>query len=159
MTMSSTHNFYASCDSVHREFFSALLFDWQETGQVIEAAEASNDMGVEEGALLLRVRSIGRAATGADGMPLLPCLFVIHSGNAFGPPRMSMDLERWREWFGPEERDLFVQELEAVPGLKHQYRDSEFAILEPAHLSGPAQQKLRDMITACGRRSREGIGL
>jgi len=159
MATHPTHIFYASCDPAHREFFSALLFDWQETGQIVEVAEIPNDMSAESGAALLRVRSLGRAVSAVGDAVLMPCLFVLHAGDGIEPARISMDLDRWREWFGPEERDLFVQELEAMPGLKSRRRGSDFALLEPAHLSGPGQQKLRHLITGFGRGSREDIGL
>ena len=160
MTTNLTHIFYASCDPAHREFFSALLFDWQETGQIVELADAANDMSAEEGAVLLRVRSLGRASSDEQSGALhMPCLFVLHAGDSLDSARVSMDMDRWREWFGSEERDLFVQEIESIGGLKSRRRDNDFSILEPAHLSGPAQQKLRHLITGFGRGSREDLGL
>jgi len=156
--------FYASCDSVHREFFSALLYDWQESGQMAEAAgaqaaTAASDVQVEEGAMLMQVRSIGRAAQDETGRVQMPCLFVLHAGGGLDSARISINLTHWREWFGPEIRDLFVSQMKAIQGLKHRVQGAEFAILEPAHLSGPTQQKLRDMIVAFGRNSRETLGL
>jgi hypothetical protein len=159
MDTGSMSLFYASCDSVHREFFSALLFDWQDSGQLAEPAAAENDMQVEPGAMLLRVRSVGRSDQSESGSILMPCLFALHAGGGADRARISLNLKNWREWFGPETRDLFVSELKGIQGLQHRSRADDFAILEPAHLSGPTQQKLRDLMVDFGRNSREILGL
>ena len=150
--------FYASCDSVHREFFSALLYDWQDSGQVAEAAAEDNDMQIEAGAMQLRVRSVGRSDQNEDGSIMMPCLFVLHAGGGAERARITINLKRWREWFGPEIRDEYVNELKGIQGLQCRARGDEFAILEPAHLSGPTQQRLRDLIVDFGRNSRETLG-
>lgn len=113
---------------------------------------------VEDAAVLLRVRSIGRSTENKSGETVLPCLFVLHAGGGVEKARISMDLNHWREWFGPEMRDEFVERLQAVQGLLHRRRDAEFAILEPAHLSGPTQQLLRDILVGFAHQSQESLG-
>jgi len=135
------------------------MYDWQESGQMTEAALAGNDLQVEEGAMLMQVRSVGRSAQDGVGRMHMPCLFVLHAGGGLDSARISINLTHWREWFGPEVRDLFVSKMKAIQGLKHRVQGAEFAILEPAHLSGPTQQKLRDMVVTFGRNSRETLGL
>jgi len=142
----STQAFYASCNPAHREFYSSLIHDWQEAGQPV--AYAGEGARVE-----LQLRSVA----GAEGEGL-PCLFVLHAGGPTDRPRIALDRDQWRQWFGAELRDMLIEEVCAIPGLMHRRQGSEFAILEPAHLSGPTQQRLRDLLVQFSRRAQEVLG-
>ncbi|MFQ5582226.1 MAG: hypothetical protein ACE5F3_06335 [Mariprofundaceae bacterium] len=122
--------FYASCDAPHREFFSVLVREWQQTGLPWEIQ--GHVLGL-----------CGRSVTRQDGSL---CLFELRPEQGIESASIGMNLDTWRSWLGQEESDAFVQAVKQIDGLKHKTRGSLFMILEPGHMSGPMQQGLRDLV-------------
>jgi hypothetical protein len=59
-------------------------------------------------------------------------------------PRLQTD---WQE-----EVDAFLRDAKAIHELHHTQRDNIFSFDDPGHLSGPAQQQVRDVIRRFGMR-------
>jgi hypothetical protein len=144
MADTATQLFYAACNPAQREFYSALMHDWQEAGQPVEI----DDRGAG-----LAVRSV---AWTTDAGP--PRLFRLYAGAGIEPPAIEIDLEQWRGWFGEEVVDTCVRAINAIDGLNIRRRDSRLLILEPGHMSGPMQQALRDVLVGWAYRANDLFG-
>ncbi len=133
-------NFYLSCDTLHRELFSIIIHEWQEAG--------------------LAWRWSGRAiALGSRSVIRDQVLnfFYLQPGESIYPACISLDTEFWRELLGEEETDAFLHEVKSIHGLHCRRREQMFIMDDPAHLSGPLQQQLRDCIKRLGYRLPELI--
>ncbi len=135
MSEQTLATFYQSCDMIHRELFSVMIYDWQETG--LEWCYAD------------RAVALGSHSVRKDQMLQF---FYLNPGESIYPASISMDTDFWREMLGEEETDSFMRELKAIHGMKCQQRNQTFSIDDPGHLSGPQQQQLRDKIKRFGLR-------
>ena len=128
-------DFYGSCDAMHREFYSVLIREWEEIGLVWSWSD--------------RAIALGSNSVIKDEMFIL---FRLQPGESIYPAAISIDTDAWRERLGQEEPDIFLREVRAIPGLQHKQRENIFSIVDAGHLSGPTQQRLRDMIKRLGFR-------
>ncbi len=128
-------DFYGSCDAMHREFYSVLIREWEELGLVWSWSD--------------RAIALGSNSVIKDEMFIL---FRLQPGESIYPATISIDTDDWRERLGQEEADIFLREVRAIPGLQHKQRENIFSIVDAGHLSGPTQQRLRDMIKRLGFR-------
>jgi hypothetical protein len=131
-------DFYGSCDAMHREFYSVLIREWEEIGLVWSWSD--------------RAIALGSNSVIKDEMFIL---FRLQPGESIYPAAISIDTDDWRERLGQEEPDIFLREVRAIPGLQHKQRENIFSIVDAGHLSGPTQQRLRDMIKRLGFRITE----
>lgn len=144
MNDTTTQLFYAACNPAHREFYSALMHDWQEAGQPVE---------IDNHGAGLAVRSVTRTTgTGVSR------LFRLHAGAGIEPPGIEIDLSQWRNWFGEEAVDTCMRTIDAIDGLIIRRRDSHLSIVEPGHMSGPMQQALRDALVGWAYRANDLFG-
>ncbi len=143
-TETPTALFYARCDAGHREFFSALLYDWRQAGQ---PAEPEGD------AVVLRLRAALRADEAG-----LPELFRLLPTRGVEPPVIELAADRWRRWFGEEGFDAFREDLAGIEGLAVRSNNERIQLVEPGHLSGPGQKALRDLLIAWAHRAQEVMG-
>jgi len=139
-----TQLFYATCNPAHREFYSALMHDWQEAGQPVEIDNHGADLAVHSVAW----------TTDAGA----PRLFRLYGGAGIEPPGIKIDLGQWRDWFGEGEVDTCVRMINAIDGLVIRRRDSHLSIIEPGHMSGPMQQALRDALVGWAYRANDLFG-
>jgi len=144
MADTATQLFYAACNPAHREFYSALMHDWQEAGQPVE---------IDNRGVGLTVRSV--AWTSSAGAPRL---FRLHAGAGIEPPGIEIDLGQWHNWFGEEVVDACVRTIDAIDGLNTKRRNSCLSILNPGHMSGPMQQALRDALVGWAYRANDLFG-
>jgi hypothetical protein len=128
-------DFYGSCDAMHREFYSVLIREWEELGLNWSWSG--------------RAVALGSNSVIRDEMLIL---FRLQPGESIYPAEISIDTDDWRERLGQEEPDIFLREIRAIPGLQHKQRENIFSIVDAGHLSGPTQQRLRDMIKRLGFR-------
>ena len=135
MSEQTLGNFYLSCDTMHRELYSVLIYEWQEIALDWEWAE--------------RAIALGRTSV-AKGAFLQ--FFYLEPGENIYPAAITLNTDHWREWIGQEETDAFLRQVKAIHELQHKQRESIFSIDDPGHLSGPAQQQLRDVIKHFGMR-------
>jgi len=140
----ATQLFYAACNPAHREFYSALMHDWQETGQSVEIDNHGAD---------LTVRSVAWMTNAGA-----PRLLRLYAGAGIEPPGIEIDLGQWRDWFGEEEVDTCVCMINAINGLSIRRRDSRLLILNPGHMSGPMQQALRETLVGWAYRANDLLG-
>lgn len=131
-------NFYLSCDTMHRELYSVLIYEWQEIGLDWEWSDRS---------IVLGCRSVVRDE--------FLRFFFLQPGEHIYPASITIDADHWREMIGQEETDSFLREIKAIHELHHKQRENIFSIDDPGHLSGPAQQQLRDVMKQFGRRTPE----
>mgnify|MGYP005844149429 CR=1 FL=1 len=133
-------NFYLSCDTMHRELYSVLIYEWQEIGLDWEWSERS---------IVLGCRSVARDE--------FLRFFALQPGENIYPASITIDSDCWRELIGQEETDSFLREIKAIHEIHHKQRENIFSIDDPGHLSGPAQQQLRDVMKRFGRRMPEWV--
>jgi len=138
MAEQSLGNFYLSCDTMHRELYSVLIYEWQEIGLDWEWKDRS---------IVLGRKSIAKDA--------FLHFFYLQPGENIYPAAIALDTDQWRELVGQEETDAFLREIKAIHELHHKQRENIFSVDDPGHLSGPAQQQLRDVIRRFGMRSAE----
>lgn len=122
-------NFYLSCDTTHRELYSVLIHEWQESGLQWQWEGRNIALGRRS---VVRDRFFG--------------FFMLQPGEGIYPANISMDLAFWRETIGQEECDLFIKSTELMHGLQFRRQEGVFTIVDPGHLSGSLQQQLRDQI-------------
>jgi len=134
--------FYLRCDNLHRELYSVMSREWQESGQAVRLGENG---------LLLCLRSV--RAGGDEGVTL----FELLPGAGIEPASIVLNLDEWRRWFGEEEADAIVRKVEAIHGLQHKRQNGMFSIIDPGHMSGPMQQGLRDEMLSLARRGSDMI--
>jgi len=144
MADTATQLFYAACNPAHREFYSALMHDWQEAGQPVE---------IDHHGAGLAVRSVARATDAGA-----PRLFRLYAGTGIEPPGIEIDLARWRNWFGEEGVDACVRTIDGMDGLNIRRRNNRLLIAEPGHMSGPVQQALRDALIGWAYRASDLLG-
>jgi hypothetical protein len=128
-------DFYGSCDAMHREFYSVLIREWEELGLTWSWSG--------------RAIALGSNSVIKDEMLIF---FHLQPGESIYPATISIDTDAWRERLGQEETDIFLRDIKAIPGLQHKQRENIFSIVDAGHLSGPTQQRLRDMIKHLGFR-------
>ncbi|MDX8402558.1 MAG: hypothetical protein R8K47_08000 [Mariprofundaceae bacterium] len=136
--------FYAACDGVHREFFSAVIADWREAGQPCDA---------QDGVARLRIRSL--ASADEDGLPVL---FSLVPAGGIEPARMCWELDRWRAWLREEDLDRMLRELRALDGVEPVVRAAGVCIESPGALSGPVQHELRTLLRRWAHAVQELLG-
>ena len=135
MSEQTLGNFYLGCDTIHRELFSVLIYEWQEIGLTWSWADRSIALG-------------SRSATKDQQLNF----FFLNPGENIYPASVSLDTAAWRELIGQESTDTFLAQVKTVHGLSFKQRDNIFAIEDPGHMSGPIQQQLRDIIKGFGYR-------
>ncbi|MDQ6958069.1 MAG: hypothetical protein Q9M24_03030 [Mariprofundaceae bacterium] len=140
----ATQLFYATCNPAHREFYSALMHDWQEAGQPVE---------IDNHGAGLAVHSV--AWTTDAGAPKL---FRLYAGAGVDSPCIEIDLDQWRNWFGEAVVDICVCTINAIDGLSIRRHNSRIAILNPGHMSGPMQQALREALVSWAYRANDLFG-
>jgi len=128
-------NFYSSCDAAHRELYSVLIHEWEELGLAWSWSG----------------RSVAFGSKSAIKDELL-IFFHLQPGESIYPAVISIDTDLWRTRLGQQEADIFLSDIRAIPGLQHKQRENIFSIVDPGHLSGPTQQRLRDLIKHFGFR-------
>jgi len=136
--------FYAACNPAHREFYSALMHDWQEAGQPVEIDNHGADLAVHS------------VAWTTDTGP--PRLFRLCTGAGIELPGIEIDLGQWHNWFGEAVVDACVCAINAIDGLSIRRHDSRLSILNPGHMSGPMQQALRDAVVGWAYRANDLFG-
>lgn len=127
-------DFYAFCDSAHREFFSVLIYEWDEAG----LARAWCDHAVG-----LAVRSVAR------GGPVV--FFELAPGGGQTTAAIRIDTRHWHRLLGYDDTARFIREVEQTGGIRHHLENGIFSIESPGHLIGPLQKKVRQMVQAIGR--------
>jgi len=127
MTEQTLGNFYLSCDTSHRELYSVIIHEWQESGLQWQWDDRN---------LALGMRSVMRDSYFS--------FFRLQPGEGIYPASITLDLDFWRELIGQEETDAFIRSIESMHGVQYRRRDNIFAIVDPGHLSGSLQQQLRD---------------
>jgi len=135
MTEQTLGNFYNSCDATHREFYSVLIREWEELGLTWSWSG----------------RAIAFGSKSAIKDELL-IFFHLQPGESIYPAAITIDTDSWRSLLGQQEADIFLRGVRAIEGLEHKQRDNIFSIVDPGHMSGPMQQKLRDLIKGFGFR-------
>lgn len=128
-------DFYALCDSAHREFFSAVIYEWDEAG----LARAWCDHAVG-----LAVRSV------AKGGPVV--FFELHPGGGQSTAAIRIDTHHWHREIGYDDTSRFIRGVEGETGIRHHLENGVFSIESPGHLIGPLQRKVRDMVNNFGRK-------
>ncbi len=136
--------FYAACDGLHREFYSALIADWREAGQPVDAGD---------GVARLRVRALLRAGDAG-----LPVLFSLHPPAGRLPARMCWDLAAWRGLLREEELDRLLRELSSLDGVPVVERRAGVCIESPGALAGPSQHALRALLRGWAHGVQELLG-
>ena len=131
-------NFYLSCDTMHRELYSVIIYEWQDLGLEWEKVD--------------RAIVLGRRSVAKDG---LLHFFYLQPGENIYPAGITINTDEWRQLIGQEETDAFLREIKAIHELHHKQRDNIFSIDDPGHLSGPAQHHLRDAVRRFGMRTSE----
>jgi len=144
MADTATQLFYAACNPAHREFYSALMHDWQEAGQPVE---------IDDSSVGLVVRSVARMTEAGE-----PRLFRLYAGAGIEPPGIEIDLSQWRNWFGETGLDTCMRIIDTIDGLRIRRRDNRLLIIEPGHMSGPMQQALRDALVGWAYRANDLFG-
>lgn len=129
MTEQTLGNFYLSCDTSHREIYSVIIHEWQESGLQWQWNGRNIALGT---------RSVVRDQFFS--------FFQLQPGEGIYPASITLDLAYWRDLIGQEEADSFVRSLEQMHGLQCRQRENLFAIVDPGHLSGSLQQQLRDQL-------------
>jgi len=144
MADTATQLFYATCNPAHREFYSALMHDWQAAGQPVEIDNHGAD---------LTVHSV--AWTTDAGVPRL---FRLYTGAGIEPPAIDLDLDQWRDWFGEEVVDTCVRTINGIDGLNTRRHNRRLSILNPGHMSGPMQHALREALVSWAYRANDLFG-
>lgn len=129
MTEQTLGNFYLSCDTTHREIYSVIIHEWQESGLQWQW----------EG------RNIVLGATSVIREQFFS-FFKLQPGEGIYPAAITFDLAHWRDLIGQEETDNFVRSIESLHGMQCRRMEGVFAIADPGHLSGSLQQQLRDRL-------------
>ncbi len=133
-------DFYLSCDTIHRELFSIIIYEWQEMGLEWDWSD--------------RAIALGRRSVVKDQMLNF---FYLQPGENIYPACITLDTDFWRELFGQEETDAFLGKVKSIHGLQYRQRDNIVSIDDPGHLSGSVQQQLREQIKHFGFRIPELI--
>jgi len=133
--MADWRAFYARFDAAHRELISALVHDWQQTGQIAELAEG-------DAVLLLRARSA------LGGNPVFAELRL----DARRRAQLRIAVGRWRRMLGEDEAERLLAPLTRVEELAWVEEGEHWRIDRPAHLSPPQQKALRDALVAIAHR-------
>lgn len=128
-------SFYLSCDVIHREIFSVMIHEWQETGLAWEWSGRDIVLGSHS---VIKERFLG--------------MFYLQPGEGIYPARITLNTDFWRELIGQEETDVFLRELQSIHGLQCRRQENLFSIIDPGHQSGPVQQQLRDQVKHFGLR-------
>lgn len=131
-------NFYLSCDTSHRELYSVIIHEWQESGLQWKWDDRNLALGMQS---VVRDRYFA--------------FFQLQPGEGIYPASITLDLDFWRELIGQEETDTFVRSIESMHGVQCRRRDNIFAIVDPGHLSGSLQQQLRDQFRRFAMRVRD----
>ena len=132
MTDYRINDFYLLCDSAHREFYSVLLWDWQEMGLAWQC---------DEKAVLLGINSVARGG-------MFVC-FSLYAGGA-EPASIRLDTRQWREQLGQECMADFTAGVRRLQGLSCAQREDVFSIENPGHMLPPVQKELRHLIHQFG---------
>ena len=132
MNTSSLNDFYLFCDGEHREFYSVLLYDWEEMGLAWRC---------ESGVLILGINSAVKG--------IMVACFSMHTGGAV-PSSIRLDLNQWRAQLGQEYTASFMADIRRLQGLSCQQRGDVFLIENPAHILSPVKKKLRNMVHQFG---------
>jgi len=127
-------DFYAFCDSAHREFFSAVIYEWDEAG--LARIWCDHAIG-------LAARSVARGGH--------VTIFELHPGGGQTTAAIRIDTHHWHRVLGYDETSRFIREIENESGIRHRLENGIFSIESPGHLVGPLQRKVRDMINDLGR--------
>lgn len=122
-------NFYLSCDTAHREIYSVIIHEWQESGLQWQWSG--------------RAIALGRASVIREKFLTF---FQLLPGEGIYPASISIDVDYWRELIGQEEADAFLRNIETMHGLQCRRVENVFSIVDPGHLSGTLQQQLRDQL-------------
>jgi len=141
MSEKTLGDFYALCDSAHREFYSVLIREWEELGLPWLWHGDSVGLGYRSA---MRDREM--------------IFFLLDRGFDIYPPAIRLDRMMWQEWLGKEESDRIMEALEQIHGLDAVVRGNDMVIDAPGNTSGPVQQKLRDKIRAFGFRLPDLLG-
>ncbi len=130
--------FYQRLDPAHREWASVLAHEWRQTGHLAE-------LGEDDASLLLRARSalaerpvIARLVLDAEAMPVL-----------------EIPVRTWQALFGEDEAERLLAPLAAIEEAEIEQGRALWRLFRPAHLSGPAQKRLRDWLMDVGWRLRD----
>jgi len=130
--------FYVVCDMQHRELFSSILYDWQQTGL---------PQGWKDRDITLCVHSGDRNIR----------LFRLHPGLGGEPARIIVERGMISRYLSYAQLDALLTAIKAIQGLKWQNINDDFEILEPGNISGPMQQQLRDCIRNFGARLTDSL--
>jgi hypothetical protein len=142
MDSSDIRQFYAACDTAHREFYSTLMHEWVQAGL---------PWSWHERGVALCARTALRDQR--------PVLFVLESGAGGRKEVISLRLDVWHEALGDADADRFLNALQNMDGLQYAQRDGEIVLAAPGHASGPIQHELRRHIQTLALRLRDLIGL
>lgn len=141
MSEKNLGDFFALCDSAHREFYSVLIREWEELGLPWMWQDDMVGLGF-------------RSATREREV----VFFLLHRGFDIYPATIRLNRDLWNQWLGKEAADRIMESLERVQGLDAVVRNSELVISDPGNTSGPVQQQLRDQIKSFGFRLPELVG-
>lgn len=124
-------DFYAACDGQHREFFSSILYEWEEAGQPWMWRERD---------IVLCIRSAGRSLQ----------LVSLHACSGSTPACLTCDLGQVRIRLGDAEADGLLRRIEEIRGLERRIASDICEILEPGNASGSEKQALRAVVHRLG---------
>jgi len=125
-------DFYALCDGSHRELYSVLLREWQDTGLNCEIINYTSPIKVGLG-----VNSVTKNE--------FLVFFELCAGGA-DTPQIRLNKHAWRQCLGQEVMAQFVRDLRLMQGLACKERGDVFIIDAPAHALQSVQKQLRNAL-------------
>ena len=120
------NDFYILCDGDHREFFSALIGDWQEAGFICQG---------DQHGMVLGMYSL-------TAQKMMPC-FYLRAGGA-DVAMIRLEMPGWQTSMGYEYTSKAIRGFLDIEGLKHQQRMDVFYIENPGHALPQVQKALRN---------------
>jgi len=128
MTAMTLNDYYLYCDDAHRELYSALLYDWQETGLTWTCED--------------KVLNLGVMSVVKDQMLTF---FSLHAGSAI-PASIQLNITDWRRYLGQEDMAAFVADVRRIQGLQIKERGDVLKIENVAHALQPIQKEFKNLL-------------